>query len=100
MREKAEKNYFAERGISSMSRNLFKSQESYRRTAMSEKGAEQLLKIRAIVSKLLCGPEPLLETRLVRGSKITQHPVARAKIQARSPVRTIIFKSHPLFPQR
>ena len=62
MREKAEKNYFAERGISSMSRNLFKSQESYRRTAMSEKGAEQLLKIRAIVSKLLCGPEPLLET--------------------------------------
>ena len=80
MREKAEKNYFAERGISSMSRNLFKSQESYRRTAMSEKkGAEQLLKIRAIVSKLLCGPEPLLETRPVRGSKITQHPVARAK---------------------
>ena len=80
MREKAEKNYFAERGISSMSRNLFKSQESYRRTAMSEKkGAEQLLKIRAIVSKLLCGPEPLLETRLVRGSKITQHPVAMAK---------------------
>ena len=82
MREKAEKNYFAERGISSMSRNLFKSQESYRRTAMSEKalrGAEQLLKIRAIVSKLLCGPEPLLETRTVRGSKITQHHEAMAK---------------------
>ena len=79
MREKAEKNYFAERGISSMSRNLFKSQESYRRTAMSEKGAEQLLKIRAIVSKLLCGPEPLLETRTVRGSKITRHYEAMAK---------------------
>ena len=46
---------------------------------MSEKGAEQLLKIRAIVSKLLCGPEPLLETRTVRGSKITRHYEAMAK---------------------